>query len=182
MVLKTRTAFIRKAVGVSFEGRQDVVKNLQEGDAVTLRREENNPHDPNAIALYYKAQQIGYLKKELAQHLAPIIDQGTLYQAVISQVTGGDCKNYGVNILVKKQQELDDLLKQCSQADRKILCTLNDRTLLEKIKNTLLGTNHYRPKQLEAIEKLLQQKNVLAILGTGRGKSAIFQTYAAYLH
>ncbi len=179
--IENQDSFFTKAVGVSFEGRQEIVKSLQEGNAVTLRREANNPHDPNAIALYYEEQQIGYLKKELAQNLAPVIDQGTVYQAVVSQVTGGDGKNYGVNILVKKQQELDDLLKQCSRTERDILCTLNDQTLLEKIKNTLLGPNHYRPKQLEAIEKLLQHKNVLAILGTGRGKSAIFQTYAAYL-
>ena len=52
---------------------------------------------------------------------------------------------------------------------------------MEKIKNTLLGPNDYRLKQKEAIQKLLAHKNVLAILGTGRGKSAIFQTYAAYL-
>lgn len=52
---------------------------------------------------------------------------------------------------------------------------------MEKIRHTLLGDNTYRLKQQKAIEALFHQKNVLAILGTGRGKSAIFQTYAAYL-
>ena len=179
--IENQDSFYTKAAGVSFEGRQELVKTLQEGCAVQLRREADNQYDPNAIALYYQDQQIGYLKRELAKNLAPVIDQGTVYQAVVSQITGGEGKNYGVNLLIKKQQMLDELLKQCSQEDRAILCTLNDQTLLEKIKNTLLGPNDYRLKQKEAIQKLLAHKNVLAILGTGRGKSAIFQTYAAYL-
>lgn len=44
-----------------------------------------------------------------------------------------------------------------------------------------MGEYAYRPKQQEALERLHNGGNVLAILGTGRGKSAIFQSYSAYL-
>ena len=44
-----------------------------------------------------------------------------------------------------------------------------------------MGQHAYRPKQAEALDALYSGDNVMAILGTGRGKSAIFQAYSAYL-
>ena len=41
---------------------------------VTLVREPNNPHDPNAIAVFAGASQIGHLPRERAALIAPLID------------------------------------------------------------------------------------------------------------
>ncbi len=46
-------SFHTKIVGVSFEGRQDLVAGLQLGHELTLERQPENPYDPNAIAVRY---------------------------------------------------------------------------------------------------------------------------------
>ena len=52
-----------KVVGVSFEGRQEVVAKLQMGDRIWLEREPFNPYDVNAIRVTRNnGEQIGYLK------------------------------------------------------------------------------------------------------------------------
>lgn len=40
-----------------------------------LRRDPENPHDPNAIAVYTKHRQIGYVSAGRAEKLAPLLDQ-----------------------------------------------------------------------------------------------------------
>src|SRR5579872_3550798 len=58
--------FNTKVVGVTFEGRQDIAAGLEAGAALELRRDGANLYDPNAIAVYSGALQIGYLKRDLA--------------------------------------------------------------------------------------------------------------------
>ncbi|MGI6588913.1 MAG: single-stranded-DNA-specific exonuclease RecJ [Peptococcia bacterium] len=51
----------------------------------------------------------------------------------------------------------------------------------EKIQKVILGEAEYYEKQKEALRLLKEGQNTLLILGTGRGKSAVFQSMAAYL-
>lgn len=72
-----------------------------EGDPLELEHEKNNPNDPNAIKVYHNGDHIGYIKAELAEELAPLVDQGKV-EAELSAITGGhDAKSYGCNILVR---------------------------------------------------------------------------------
>ena len=88
---------------MTFEERQDFIKNLVEGAKVNLIREPENTFDPFAIAVYVDTLKIGYLKKELAHHLSKSLDEGIEYTGRVSQVTGGQNeKNYGVNLFIKK--------------------------------------------------------------------------------
>lgn len=60
-----------KVVGVSFEGRQEVLALLQMGDRVWLEMEPSNPYDLNAIKVSRSnGEQIGYLSRYLAASLA----------------------------------------------------------------------------------------------------------------
>ena len=45
-----------KVVGVTFNNRQNYVKNCNAGDVLTLQREKNNAYDRNAIAVYHKGK------------------------------------------------------------------------------------------------------------------------------
>src|SRR5438477_1016944 len=100
-----RDSFPTKIVGVSFEGRQDVAAGLVPGLELHLERQPQNPVDSNAIAVRYGALQLGFLRKQIAKHLAPLIDAGISYSARVEHVTGGrDGKNYGVNIRVSREQ------------------------------------------------------------------------------
>jgi single-stranded-DNA-specific exonuclease len=97
------SGFNTKVVGVSFEGRQDTVAALRRGEAVELRRDAANAHDPNAIGVWYGALQIGFLKREIAKRVAPNIDGGERYTAEVTQVTGGiGTRSYGINIFVTR--------------------------------------------------------------------------------
>ena len=99
-----RDTFPTKIMGVSFEGRQDVVAGLKPGAALQLERQPQNQFDSNAIAVWFGNLQLGFLRKEIAKHLAPLIDAGADYRARAEHITGGrDGKNFGVNIRVYRE-------------------------------------------------------------------------------
>src|SRR5579872_1566213 len=83
-----RDSFPTKVMGVSFEGRQDVVAGLVPGLALELQRQPENPKNANAIAVFYGALHVGFLRRQIAKHLAPLIDGGIRYRARIEHVTG----------------------------------------------------------------------------------------------
>lgn len=173
--------FFTKIVGVTFDNRQDLLAELQVGQQLELFHETDNPHDENAIAVYADGEQLGYLKRNIARHLAENFDNGITYQAVVVQVTGSIEKNLGANIFIQKVHFADHDAQAEQESIRNELENLDEPLLKERIRQALLGTHHYRPKQQEALDALYQHQNVMTILGTGRGKSAIFQAYSAYL-
>jgi hypothetical protein len=77
--------------GVTFEGRQNVVAQLSVGEKLLLRREPQNPHDKNAIRVErVDGQQVGYIDRELAFHLAyPFDKYGKPVPATVVELTGG---------------------------------------------------------------------------------------------
>ncbi len=91
-----------KIVGVTFENRQNLIKELNVNEELKLVREPNNQFDKNAVAVYCGINQLGYIGARLAKVLAPRIDAGTKYQCFVSAVTGGDDgAKYGANILIE---------------------------------------------------------------------------------
>lgn len=167
-----RDSFPTKVMGVSFEGRQDMVAGLVPGQELELQRQPENPHDANAIAVHYGTFHIGFLRKQIAKHLAPLIDGGVRYRARIEHVTGGrDGKNFGVNIRVEREfrSAVDPFAVQArAQADH------------ETVRRALLGDAQPHDAQRAVLARVDAGKNTLAVLGTGRGKSFCFQYPAAY--
>ncbi len=161
--------FNSKIVGVSFEGRQDVIAGLQVGATLTLERQPDNPHDPNAIAVSYGTLQLGYIRKEHAVHLASVIDSGVAYRCYISMLTGGGDLHRGVNIVVERARAavLESRPSVAVDADA------------AAVRQALIGDQPVRPAQQAVLDRLEHGKNTLAILGTGRGKSFCFQYPAA---
>jgi hypothetical protein len=69
-------------------GARHHAEALEQGDAapgrpLTLARERDNPHDPNAIAVHAGGQHIGFVPRELAAELAPQLDAGNPWSAVV---------------------------------------------------------------------------------------------------
>ena len=56
---------------------------VQPGTALTLRRDPGNEHDPNAIRVVAGEGQLGWVPRELAAELAPKLDAGEEWSAVI---------------------------------------------------------------------------------------------------
>ena len=100
--------FYTKIAGVTFEGRQRVIADLNRRGALNpgveliLRREPTNPYDQYAVAVFAPSgQQLGYLSKDCARQVSINMASGTRYHAFVGAVTGGDvgCA-YGVNIQI----------------------------------------------------------------------------------
>jgi HIRAN domain len=53
------------------------------GSPLELRRDPDNPHDPNAIAVHAGEDQVGWVPRELAAELAPQLDAGADWSAVV---------------------------------------------------------------------------------------------------
>jgi single-stranded-DNA-specific exonuclease len=162
------SGFNTKVVGVSFEGRQDVVAGLEEGAALELRRQPDNAYDPNAIGVWFGALQLGFLKREIAAHVAPNIDGGERYTAEVTAVTGGGTRSIGVNIYVSRVREA----VRAAGADRTAVSR-------EEVLRALIGDRELREPQRAVLARLDAGRNTLAVFGTGRGKSLCFQYPAA---
>ena len=165
-----RETFVTKVMGVSFEGRQNMVAGLRPGLELDLKRQPDNPVDANAVAVWFGTFHIGFLRKEIAKHVAPVMDAGARYRAEIEHVTGGASKFFGVNIRVERYAEnKPDAFAVQSRADA-------DGT---SVRAALIGAAQPHDAQEAVMARLQSGKNTLAIFGTGRGKSFCFQYPAA---
>lgn len=107
--LKTSVSMVR---GVTFSNddgssRQRIIEKLSKLPKglywLTLRRESDNPYDPNAVSVDVRnlgnmSAQIGYLPRELAQVLAPEIDSGKEVAVVDFSYSQGWNGVYGVKV------------------------------------------------------------------------------------
>lgn len=168
-------SFFTKIVGVTFEGRQDIVRSLREGDILALERQPENPYDANAIVVQYGQLQLGFIRREIASQLAPLIDAGRNYRVTAASVTGGGTRSIGVNIHVAVRT----LGPVCVAGGR----TAVDRLQVGrgKVQQALLGDRSLREAQIAVLERVFAGERTLAVMGTGRGKSLCFQLPAAML-
>lgn len=93
--------FYTKAVGVTFEGRQEFVRALKKGQYLQLVREPQNIRWDNAIAVYDRIRKIGYLSGYIVSALAEKLDNGYQAEAIVEEITGFQYDNQGVNLLVR---------------------------------------------------------------------------------
>ncbi|MGH7736677.1 MAG: helicase-related protein [Candidatus Tyrphobacter sp.] len=167
------SAFHSKIVGVSFEGRQDTIAGLRDGASLELVRQPDNPSDANAIAVFYGALQLGYLRKEIAKHLAPNIDGGARYRARIASLTGqgGPDKHRGVNIFVER--DAATIVKERSARSGELRAAARDDD--DAVRAALIGDAQPHEYQRAVLERIERGQRTLALFGTGRGKSFCFQ-------
>jgi single-stranded-DNA-specific exonuclease len=165
--------FNTKLAGVSFEGRQDIAAGLAPGARLALRREPQNVHDPNAIAVFYGTLQVGFLNREMAAKLAPLIDaDGRRYAAEVTAITGGTKgRSYGINVRVRRE----DVVRGPARAAPAGARPSGER----EVRQALIGDHAPREAQALAVERVQAGRNTLAVMGTGRGKSFCFQYPAA---
>jgi single-stranded-DNA-specific exonuclease len=97
-------------VGVTFDGRQEVVATLKSGDELVLVREPTNKYDKNAVAVHidlngFAGQQLGYINRVLAEKMSARLSRGVKLSAVVDEVTGGgEGYDYGVKIEIVEPQ------------------------------------------------------------------------------
>lgn len=100
--------FFTKVVGVNHKNddgssRQAIIKCCRLLEPLVFDHEEHNPQDPNAIGVCRQnGQQIGYLRRELAEEVVSKSAKGYKYAAHIMTLTGGEpsAPSRGVNIVI----------------------------------------------------------------------------------
>lgn len=122
-----------KLVGVTFEGRQEVIATLVGKEKLRLRREADNQYDKNAVAVDVckkrKWLPIGYIAKDKNTDLANTLDAGGKVNISLSSLTGGDGKSFGVNVQltyvkqepvaepVAEEAKVEEVKKQITRGD-----------------------------------------------------------------
>lgn len=85
-----------KVAGVTFEGRQDIIAEMIEGQVVELVPEPENVFDPNAIAVYccwpetedFRREKIGFVPASKTPEIKAKMEQGDT-KGVVDEITGG---------------------------------------------------------------------------------------------
>jgi hypothetical protein len=63
--------------GSSFQRGADVwIAKMAAGQQLRLAREPENPYDSNAVSVHIFQQHLGYLPRQFAAEIAPLIDGG----------------------------------------------------------------------------------------------------------
>jgi single-stranded-DNA-specific exonuclease len=175
------SSFLTKAVGVSFGGCQQVISELSPGEALEVVHEADNPADKCAVALRDPAgRKVGFLRRQIAAAIAPLIDDGVRYEATVREVTGGgDGRAFGVNVQVARiggggASRGDDP----AGVARAELSTLGAEELTERLRRRLIGDNELLPAQRAALDLLARGTSTLCVMATGRGKSLVFHVHA----
>ena len=100
-------------VGVAGAGRHhaDAIESdaVAPGSRLELRRDPGNEHDPNAIAVYAGGAQAGWVPRELAAELAPKLDAGEMWTAMVlrEQRRSPRDPRHGLTMLLAPDAELE---------------------------------------------------------------------------
>jgi len=71
----------------------------------TLRRNPQNPHDPNAIEVHGPTGMLGHLSASVASYMAPMIDRGIRYHVLLEpRIDPDHPENPGVTAIVTVAQ------------------------------------------------------------------------------
>lgn len=124
------SGWLQKVVGESFNNRQSIIDQLNEGEEVKFIREPDNPYDEFAILVMTEKGDIGYIPKEHAPRMADHMDDGFEYQAQIYSVHGGGELSLGVVLLVSTDEEnnIPPTIEQLKKSKGK-------KGIIENIKN-----------------------------------------------
>ena len=63
--------------GTRYDGRSELIERLKVGDPITVRRDPQNPYNPNNFVLLTKrGEDVGNMPAELCNAMAPLYDAG----------------------------------------------------------------------------------------------------------
>lgn len=93
-----RRDFVKKNIllhcfvaGYQYNDGENIIHLLSKGEPLSLVREENNPHDMNAVAVYTEDHvQLGYVPRIIAPFVADNMDKGVMPSCRIKTVNSND--------------------------------------------------------------------------------------------
>ena len=84
------------AAGLRHHDAKAVWEQMKPGDEVTLVRERDNPHDPNAVRVDWKGRVLGYLPRADNESVARQLDRGNPLRARIARL--GKYRNHRLKL------------------------------------------------------------------------------------
>jgi hypothetical protein len=75
--------------GFQYHAGKSLWPNLRVGDALTLIREPDNPHDARAVRVEWRGSKIGYVPRRENADVARFMDGGQVLEARISRLAEG---------------------------------------------------------------------------------------------
>lgn len=69
------------------EAAKAFVASLKRGDAVKLKAEPRNAHDPNAVAVFYNCKRIGYISAEEAEEVHVLLNERQMCNGIVERTT-----------------------------------------------------------------------------------------------
>jgi HIRAN domain len=111
--LEIEDHYVIRVAGVSHlnddgSSRQEVLSRCKVGEMLQLRRQPNHRHDKNAVqVLRQNGEMLGFIPRDEARLMAPEIDRGRRYVAVLTTLDGGHgSKRFlGAGMLIVKVKE-----------------------------------------------------------------------------
>lgn len=97
----TMQEFYLKVAGVTYEGRQAIVRKMKEGDKLTLEPEPTNAYDDHAVKVITESGEcIGFIPREHNRVIFENLVNGRgYYEVKVSAITGGGFGSaYGCNM------------------------------------------------------------------------------------
>lgn len=124
--------------GVQFRPREEInmaLKEMKEGDKLTLSPEPTNKFDPNAVKIYYEspydekwekegfASFLGYVPKKFSSEVAGLLEAGIDLECVVKTVDP-KAKTYEMfSVVVKEVSEIEDVIKAFGTDEEKAYYT-----------------------------------------------------------
>jgi len=94
---------ITKVVGVTYSGRQRIVRSLREGESLVILPEPDNPHDPHAVKVITESgQQVGYINRQMAQGIAAFFSAPEFKaSAKVLKIIGIERKGQSLGVIIQ---------------------------------------------------------------------------------
>lgn len=88
VVADSRSVVIQESpvAGFQFHQGEAAWPSLFTGAPLALRREPYNPHDADAVAVYFKTKKLGYVPRAENRVVAQMLDRGEYLEASISEL------------------------------------------------------------------------------------------------
>jgi hypothetical protein len=84
-----RTVLIQESpiAGFQFHHGEAVWSSLRVGQLLDLVREPSNPHDRDAVAVYFQGEQLGYVPRAENHAVAQMMDRGESLEAIVTKLS-----------------------------------------------------------------------------------------------
>ena len=79
-----------------------VLSDLKPGKKVRLEREEDNKHDPYAVAIWFGENKLGFIPRDMNQDLSKFLEMGytDIFDARIQRVAPDEHPEHQVSVII----------------------------------------------------------------------------------